>query len=56
MLLARPKVFGEINDPNLNVWSNGDDGGYTPPPKYQCQPAQLHRVRNNRLQYVKPSL
>lgn len=26
MLLARPKVFGEINDPDLNVWPNGDDG------------------------------
>jgi len=26
MLLARPKAFGEINDPDLNIWSNGDDG------------------------------
>ena len=27
MLLARPKVFGEINDPTLTIWSNSDDGG-----------------------------
>jgi hypothetical protein len=27
MLLARPNVFGETDNPALNIWSNRDDGG-----------------------------
>jgi hypothetical protein len=27
--MERPKGFGEINDPTLNIWSNNEDGGNT---------------------------
>lgn len=51
MLLARPKVFEETDDPTLKVqqWQWGQHE----PPKYQCQPAQLHHVWTHRLEYEK---
>jgi hypothetical protein len=54
MLLARPKVFGEINDPTLNILFNGDDGGNMHH-QNSSLPTQLHRVRTNTLQFEKKS-